>query len=98
MRALSINAVPVHGGNIGDFSVLPGHITFEGNDRIVWTISKTNRRAFGEIERQWLMPYQLTARRLRGTGHQVHVAIQAGPDPERDITDIWLRRAKDFPI
>lgn len=97
MRARSFQEVLDLHPNIAD-GTLTGSISFEDQDVIVWRAARQYWRGYGQLERRWVLPYDLKARRLKGMGHQVHVAIRTGPDPEQDVDDMWLRRAQDFPI
>lgn len=97
LRARSFPEVLDLHPNIAD-GTLTGSISFEDQGVIVWRASRQYWRGYGHLERRWILPYGLKARRLKGMGHQVHVVLWTGPDPERDVDDVWLRRAKDFPI
>lgn len=99
-RAISLDEVVKRHPNMGDYVVLLGHITFHPDGTIEWEVGSLNRRSYGALKRQWTPPYVVSARRLKGMGHQVHVAIRTGQDPESefDVDDLWLYHAENFPI
>lgn len=78
----------------------PGTVTFGADGTVVWHLSgRRNVRRYGDIALRWdTPPCTVTARRIPGVWWLVHVAIYTGPDPQRDVNDMWLRRARTFPI
>lgn len=74
-----------------------GCIEFCNDDTIVWHASRKYSHSYPGADQRWQPPYRLWARRVKG-GHRVHVMIQTGLDSEHDVTDIWLNRARRFPI
>ncbi|WP_143052874.1 hypothetical protein [Propionibacterium cyclohexanicum] len=98
MRARSFEEVVSRRPNTEEFMTLGGKITFHADGTVVWRVGSFSERRFGPLERRWTPPYDLTARRLKGPRHQLHVAIQTGPDPELDVDDVWLWATKNFPI
>lgn len=98
LRARSFESVVSLRPRMSEYTVLPGLVTFEEDGGVSWTIHGSNRRVFGEIGKDWPRDSEIAARRLRGTGHQVHLAIQNPSDPQEGVIDLWLRGAKNFPI
>lgn len=98
MRARSFDEVVSRRPNTEEFLALAGKISFHPDGTVVWRVGSFSERSFGPLERRWTPPYGLTACRLKGPRHQLHVAIQTGPDLEQDVDDIWLWAAKSFPI
>lgn len=96
VRARSFRRVVEKRPRMGPFAELLGRVTFGPDGTIVWVMGASNRMVFGPLEHAWTPPYRLCARRLKGPWRQVHVAIQRSPDGPVD--DLWLRRAKGFPI
>lgn len=76
--------------------VFGGRVNFEPNGEIIWRGQHQYDRYYGPMVRKWAPPYQISARRLKGIGHQVHVVITSN-DGE-SIDDVWILRGKEFPI
>lgn len=95
MQAISFAVVTQRHPNMNDFAELTGHIVFDANG-VTWRASPRFQREYGSLERSWAGPIRIEARRLRGIGSQVHVAIASSDSKQAD--DIWLRNARNFPI
>ena len=81
---------------MNDFAEFTGRLEFEPDGRISWRADPRFQREYKSLDLSWTPPYRVEARRLRGLGSQVHVAISDAKGS--DASDLWLRGAKNFPV
>lgn len=96
VQAVSFRKVVEKHPRIGSFTELPGRVTFQPDGTTVWGMGcehpdgiRPAGAPVGAAVPERCLP-------VKGPWHQARVAIQSGPHGAVD--DLWLRRAKDFPI